>query len=86
MSSATANALDPSIFEVVKIVRALLIHEKTAIDVVHLLDCQVSCNWIIFYQMQPMACSLGALYGDIKHARITNDNRLLGGFQDVKIH
>ena len=45
-SFATANALGPPIFEVVEIVKALLIQEHTAIDVT--LDCQVSCNWVIF--------------------------------------
>ena len=47
-SLAMANALDPSVFDVVNIVLALLIQETMAIDVVHLLNCQVSCDWVSF--------------------------------------
>ena len=47
-SFATANDLDQQIFEVMEIIKALVIEEHSAIDVAHLLDCQVSCNWVIF--------------------------------------
>ena len=43
-----ANALDPAIFEVMEIVKAVLIQEHKAIDVAHVLYCHVSCNWVIF--------------------------------------
>ena len=45
-----ANALDTPIFKAVKIVGALLIHKHTAIDMTHLLDCEVSCDWVKFNQ------------------------------------
>ena len=48
MGLTKPNALDPSVFEVVQIVLALLIHKHTAINVAHLLDSQVSCDWVIF--------------------------------------
>ena len=39
------------IFEVVKIIWALLIHETTAINVLDLLDCEVSCDWVMFIKV-----------------------------------
>ena len=48
MSLDTANALGLSICEVVKIVYALFILKTTEIDVVDLLDCERSCDWVIF--------------------------------------
>ena len=48
MSFSMAYAIDSLICEVVESIGALLIHENTVIDMAHLTDCQVSCDWVIF--------------------------------------
>ena len=76
------TSINLSIFEVVKIVCALLIHETIiAIDVLDLLD--VSCDWVIFTKIKPMEYSIGDLYGNTERNRVTNDNRSPAELQDL---
>ena len=56
-----AITLDLSVFEVVKIVLGLLIQETMAIDMLHLLECQVNCDWIIFINSTNGMLSLSLL-------------------------
>ena len=75
MNLATANIISLSIFEVVKIIWALLIHETTAINVLDLLDCEVSCDWVMFINVNQWDDYLETFTAIQNHGWVT-DNRL----------